>query len=219
MLKFALLCMVVGGVLIFFAKDINPYLESKSISKPCFYVQASGLNLREKPTIEADIQGRLEYNAKICEYSKMENGFLKISGGWVFAEYLSLNPQLPKKPILTPQKETMAKISQETLPQAKLPQEKSKKIFLASRPKDSKEDWLDQAEALLAKENYQAAKTLALKANQENPQNLGSWEVFAKGLYLEGKKTEAIEVLEYVLQTYYDEKLALLLEKMQGNKI
>ena len=58
MLKFALLCMVVGGVLIFFAKDINSYLESKSISKPCFYVQASELNLREKPTIEADIQGK-----------------------------------------------------------------------------------------------------------------------------------------------------------------
>lgn len=219
MLKFALLCMVVGGVLIFFAKDINPYLESKSISKPCFYVQASELNLREKPTIEADIQGRLEYNAKICEYSKIENGFLRVSGGWVFAEYLSLNPAVPKKSILPPQKETIVKISQETLPQAKLPQEKSKKIILASHPKDSKEDWLDQAEALLAKENYQAAKTLALKANQENPQNLGSWEVFAKGLYLEGKKTEAIEVLEYVLQTYYDEKLVLLLTQMQGNKI
>lgn len=214
MLKFALLCMVVGGVLLFFAKDINPYLESKSISKPCFYVQASELNLREKPTTEANIQGRLEYNTKICEYSKIENGFLRVSGGWVFAEYLSLNPAAPKKSILSPQKETIVKISQ-----VKLPQEKSKKIILASRPKDSKEDWLDQAEALLAKENYQAAKTLALKANQENPQNLGSWEVFAKGLYLEGKKTEAIEVLEYVLQTYYDEKLVLLLTQMQGNKI
>lgn len=177
--------MMMGGILIFFAKDRNSHLESKSIQKPCFYVQASGLNLREKPTIEADIQGRLEYNAKICEYSKMENGFLKISGGWVFAEYLSLNPPLPKKPILTPQKETMTKISQETLPQAKLPQEKAKNYSCKS-PQRSKRGLVGSGKRIFSQRKLSSCQNSCIKSKPRESTESRELGSFCKGIVFGG---------------------------------
>ncbi len=79
---------------------------------------------------------------------------------------------------------------------------------------------LYEAQESLANADYKRAKTLALQINQADPKNIKSWEIFIKSVYLEGNKEEAISILERFLVHYYDENLAMLLEKMQkGNKI
>ena len=95
----------------------------------------------------------------------------------------------------------------------------NKKIVLRSHLKEENKDSLKEAREYFANSDYRAAKNLALRANYENPKNPESWEIFTKSLYLEGKKQEAISILEKFLQTQYDENLFNLLEKMQGDKI
>lgn len=237
MIRFALLCVAVGGILVFFASEGSDMeskrlessraessrLESKPAPKPCLYVRPSGLNLRESPSVDSKIQGKLAQNTRICEYSKMQNGFLQTPSGWVFAEYLALVPKenFSKEIPLSLESQTpYSKPTPQSPPKtATNPQKSSPKILITSRQKTPKEDSLKQAREFLAKANYKSAKTLALRANQENPQDLESWEVFATSLYLEGKKAEAIRVLEAFLQSHYNENLWLLLEKMQKDRI
>ncbi len=218
MIRFALFCVVMGGILVFLAVERGD-VESKPTSKPCFYVQPRGLNLRELPSVDSKIQGKLAQNTRICEYSKMQNGFLQTPSGWVFAEYLALAPK-KEIPLSLESQSSYPKPTLQSPPKtSKNPQKSTPKITLTSYEKTPKEDSLKQAREFLARADYKMAKTLALRANQENPQNLESWEVFARSLYLEGKKAEAIKVLEAFLQTHYNENLWMLLEKMQGDRI
>ncbi|WP_278347680.1 SH3 domain-containing protein [Helicobacter pullorum] len=199
MLRVAMLFIVVGGFLIGVGFLGTPKTK-ETPPKACWYVSAKTLNIREKPSLESAIWGVLQKNTKICEYWGVQNGFLQISRGWVAMDYLSSNP-IPNPKI-----------------QEKLAFE-NKKIVLRSHLKEENKDSLKEAREYFANSDYRAAKNLALRANYENPKNPESWEIFTKSLYLEGKKQEAISILEKFLQTQYDENLFNLLEKMQGDKI
>ena len=187
MLRVAMLFIVVGGLLIGVGFLGMPKTK-ETPPKACWYVSAKTLNIREKPSLESAIWGVLQKNTKICEYWGVQNGFLQISRGWVAMDYLSSNP-IPNPKI-----------------QEKLAFE-NKKIVLRSHLKEENKDSLKEAREYFANSDYRAAKNLALRANYENPKNPESWEIFTKSLYLEGKKQEAISILEKFLQTQYDENL------------
>ncbi|MBX7491557.1 SH3 domain-containing protein [Helicobacter turcicus] len=206
MLRIAVFCMGLGALVLimeFFLKAYKleaKHLQSKSAQKPCFYVQANVLNVRQNPNMQAKILQTLQKGEKVCMYFGVENGFLHIANGYVATQYLSLNT--PPKPNVT------------------TPLEQTPKILLTSTQKAPKQRSLHLARLAMHNQDYTTAKTLALEINQDNPKNIESWEIFAKALYLEGNKNEAILILQNFLLQNSNHMLLELLEQMRkGERI
>lgn len=201
MLKLAFICVVCGCVML-----LGVFFDKKPF-KPCLYVAAQTLNIRESPNMHANIDGKLYSNDVICEYFSIQNGFLETKLGWVSLKYLQLSPIIEHKDLIQEESKMAFKTETKNL----------KKFSFSSTQKPT---MLYEAQESLANADYKRAKTLALQINQADPKNIKSWEIFIKSVYLEGNKEEAISILEQFLAHYYDENLAMLLEKMQkGNKI
>ncbi len=177
--------------------------------KPCLYVSAHTLNIRELPNMGADISGKLYRNDAICEYFSTKNDFLETKLGWVSLKYLRLNP-VTKKDVIQEESKEESKIALNAI-------KNPKKFYFSSIQKPT---MLYEAQESLANADYKRAKSLALQINQADPKNIKSWEIFIKSMYLEGNRQEAIAILKQFLAHSYDKSLAMLLEKMQrGNKI
>lgn len=210
MLRFAIFCMSFGALVLilesfFGVKKLESQMMKQSQipqEKPCFYVQANALNVRQTPNIQAQILQTLPKNTKVCEYFGVENGFLRLSSGYVSAEYLSLK-RMEK-----------LKVTNISIPK------KESKILLTSTQKIPQKDNLQLARLAISNQDYTKAKTLALKINQENPKNIESWEIFTKALYLEGNKNEAMLILQKILAQSPNKTLMELLEQMRkGERI
>lgn len=175
----------------------------------CYFVAVDSLNLRESASVDSKILGKLKRNAKICA-NTIKNGFLQTDLGFLSMQYVSKNPIVFKKA-----SQRVAKIP---LPKEEKIALRDSKIKLISHKNE--EDFLQKAEQLLAQKEYKKAKNLALLLNKENPQDLRSWEIFAKSVYLEGNKKEAINILQTILTKMPNDSLFLVLKAMQkGEKI
>ena len=210
MLKIAIFCLTCGILLFIF-----PYALPKQSYNPCLYVASEVLNIRESPNTTSKIQGKLHKNTAICQYSAVDNNFLRIGEGWVSMDYLSLNA--PLKPSKGHSSKNNPPNQQDIFAEESV---KNSKFSLTSVQKDSSQDTLTLARESLMREDYRLAKTLALQNNKENPSNIESWEIFIKSVYLEGNIEEAISILQQFLAKNYNEKLFSLLKKLQeGNVI
>lgn len=211
MLYVALFCLGFGA-LILVAESLleNNKLESQILKqeqalqeKPCFYVRASGLNVRKNPNMQAKILQTLPNGAQVCKYFEVESGFLRIDEGYVAVEYLSLSRERKRTENLKIEDIYGAKSSKET------------KILLTSTHKTLKDSNLQLARLAMHDQDYAKAKIFALKINQENPKNIESWEIFTKALYLEGNKSEAMSILKKILMQNPNKELFVLLEQMR----
>lgn len=160
-------------------------------AKPCLYISASLLNVREKPSLDSKIISKLPQNHKICNY-EYENEFLKIENGYISANYVNIN------------KIQKSKIKQ-------IAKSENKNFILTSKIDNIRQ----KADEYFAINDYVSAMNLALKANKEDPNNKDSWEIFSKSIYMQGNKDEAIDVLKTFLSYNYDESLYELLAKME----
>lgn len=209
MLRFAVFCVSLGVLVLvmeFFLKSHKLESQEKQ-EKPCFYVQANVLNVRQSPNTQAKILQTLQKGEKVCAYFGVENGFLRIINGYVATQYLSLN--VPKDT----SKVASSSVRLDSPKQAP-------KILLTSSQKTLEQNSLHLARLAIHNEDYTKAKTLALKINQENPKNVESWEIFVKALYLEGNKNEAIVILQnFLLQNPNNALLELLEQMRKGERI
>lgn len=215
-MRFAIMCVVLGIVMIIFGANMGDTDAMKPSNKPCFYTQATALNVRQSPNKESQILQTLPRGKQICVYGEVENGFLHTELGYIAVQYLSLNPAL--KPAMQHNiKSQLHRDSAYTKPT-------QPKMLLTSTAKASKhnvefQSILRQARMAMEAQNYMQAKNLALQINAKNPKNIESWEIFTKALYLEGNKQEAMLILENFLLQHHNDALFRLLEQMQGDKI
>ena len=214
MLRFAVFCVGIGSLVLslepFFKHQIKlDVLQQNQGAKeaPCLYVQASGLNVRKNPSTQAQILQTLPKWTQICEYFGVENGFLRIQKGYIAVEHLSLSNAHILKNVASNSNAQNAPLKQKP------------KILLTSTQKIPTQNPLQLARLAIEHQDYAKAKTLALKINQDNPKNIESWEIFARALYLEGNKTEAILLLQNFLLQHYDLGLSQLLEQMQQGRV
>ncbi|MCH5322066.1 MAG: hypothetical protein J1E31_00600 [Helicobacter sp.] len=208
-----------GGVILFvsgfFVETQHP------LEEECYFVAPHRLNVREKPSLDSKIIGQVRQNTKICT-KEQERGFLKTSMGFVSLEYMS-KEEIPEHlsnlaPKIQQNPNPKQNLSNNAPKFSNLKPPKEEKIHLSSYPKNTND--LQKAKDYLAQKDYQKAKNLALLANKENPQDLQSWEIFARSVYLEGNPNEAILILQTILQNKPDETLFNLLETMKkGNPI
>ncbi|TLD82899.1 SH3 domain-containing protein [Helicobacter sp. MIT 11-5569] len=218
MLRFAVFCIGFGALVLIVESFLKPQEESKNLQnmqtqqeKPCFYVQASALNVRQSPNVQAKIVQTLPKDSKICLYFGVENGFLRVEKGYIATQYLSLSR--------APQTEKIRVAKNSDYVQKATPKQE-RKILLTSTQKAPTQDNLRLARLAIHNQDYAKAKTLALKINQENPKNIESWEIFAKALYLEGNQSEAIVILQNFLLQNPNNSLVELLEQMRkGERI
>lgn len=211
MLKFALTSVAIGVFLLTFGKFFplkQSNMHTKNTDKPYFFVQTEALNLRNAPSLDAKILKTLPKNTKICDYSMVKNGFLHTKEGFVFAKFLHLNPK--KDSNFT--EESPLKFSKQ------IPNHTSKFLLVSKTTTTKETNPISQARIALKEQDYTKAKNLALHINQQDPKNLESWEIFAKSVFLEGRKKEAMQILQNFLRIHYDENLAQLLFLMQQGK-
>ncbi|MDA3969679.1 SH3 domain-containing protein [Helicobacter ibis] len=196
MLKISFVFMLVGVSFILYGYFGSAEATKYAQTKPCLYISASLLNVREKPSLDSSIISKLPQNHRICNY-EYENEFVKIENGYISAKYVNIN-----------------KTQQSTIKQ--ISKNENKKFTLTS----TKDNIRQKADEYFALNDYVSAMNLALKANKENPNNKDSWEIFSKSIYMQGNKDEAINVLKFFLAYNYDESLYELLAKMEeGNSL
>lgn len=209
-MRFAIMCVVLGIVMIIFGANMEDTNTMKPSNKPCFYTQATALNVRQSPNKESQILQTLPRGKQICVYGEVENGFLHTEFGYIAVQYLSLNPSM--------QHNIKSQLHRDSTKPTQ------PKIMLTSTEKAPKhnvefQSILHQARMAMEAQNYMQAKNLALQINAKNPKNIESWEIFTKALYLEGNKQEAMLILENFLLKHHNDALFRLLEQMQGDKI
>lgn len=209
-MRFAIMCVVLGIVMIIFGANMEDTNTMKPFNKPCFYTQATALNVRQSPNKESQILQTLPRGKQICVYGEVENGFLHTEFGYIAVQYLSLNPSM--------QHNIKSQLHRDSTKPTQ------PKIMLTSTEKATKhnvefQSILHQARMAMEAQNYMQAKNLALQINAKNPKNIESWEIFTKALYLEGNKQEAMLILENFLLKHHNDALFRLLEQMQGDKI
>lgn len=209
-MRFAIMCVVLGIVMIIFGANMEDTNTMKPSNKPCFYTQATALNVRQSPNKESQILQTLPRGKQICVYGEVENGFLHTELGYIAVQYLSLNPAM--------QHNIKSQLHRDSTKPTQ------PKIMLTSTEKAHKhnvefQSILHQARMAMEAQNYMQAKNLALQINAKNPKNIESWEIFTKALYLEGNKQEAMLILENFLLKHHNDALFRLLEQMQGDKI
>ena len=205
-----ILMIFLGITFFFYPLKKDSKLQAKRIEKKeetCYFVAVNTLNLRENASKDSKILGKIKYNTKICSETT-SNGFLKTNIGFLSLNHLSKNENAP-------QIQKIAKIPLPKEEKIALKQEKIKLISVAKQ-----DNFLQKAEQFLAQKEYTKAKNLALLLNKENPKDARSWEIFAKSVYLEGKKEEAINILQAIVLKIPDDSLNLMLKAMQkGEKI
>lgn len=195
-------CLIFGFILLFigglYIEKENPVSVISAISNnmdvdntsECLYVTATALNVREKPDLESRIKYRLVKNEKICNY-KHDGEFIKMDDGYVFSKYLDkYQVQEDNNPI-----------------------KQTNKPFLLT----SVNGFRDIANGYLASGDYKGAMMLAIEENSKNPTNIDTWEIFARSMYLDGNKEEAINVLRIFLLDNDNEHIRNLLHKMEKN--
>lgn len=73
-MRFAVACVVLGIVMIIFGANMGDTDAMKPSNKPCFYTQATALNVRQSPNKESQILQTLPRGKQICVYGEVENG-------------------------------------------------------------------------------------------------------------------------------------------------
>lgn len=204
MSRVALCCVGIGVVMLVVEVFKSP---QSSQERPCFYVQANMLNVRQSPNLQSQILQTLPKGTQVCTYFGVENGFLQLDFGYVAVEFLSLSqqesPKLSSREVVVKEEQSHKESS-------------AQRILLTSTQQQTP---LQRARLAIENQDYGSAKQLALKINQENPKNLESWEIFIRALYLEGNKNEAVLVLQKVLDKYPDKALLELLENIHKERI
>lgn len=213
-------------------KPVAPEKPESLEGQKCYKVVVPALNVRSKPTTAAEVIGKARQGDIVCQEERAGD-WIRTKKGWIFGKnFISPLPKTyePFKEVKEPESKPAPIDVQKALPETK--SETPKKIDMTSQSIDprtqlerlkqnyssapSYKKALEVAETYYIMQDYISSKDWALKANDLNSDDPGSWVAFAKSLDKLGKNKEAINVLSSYLKTHDSVEAETLLKNLRN---
>lgn len=198
-------------------KQQEPQIEQIKIIKDCYFVNTPILNIREKPSTESMIVGKLRLGETVCPI-EIVGEWSKIDRGWVFNKNLIRLSQEENTPI---EAEKKSQTQEQVIIDYKDLNISKKIELLKDRFQTSKDVKIaiEIAEIYYENKDYTQAQNWALLANDLDKDSEASWILFAKSAYKLGNKDAAIKALMAYLRRVDSSAVRSLLADIQKDAL